>query len=185
MSTLSPTSAGRRSPLPAVLAVVLALAIGVAGGWWFAGRGKGSAVASPTTSTSCSTHASAAKTTAKPIALPNPRTIKVNVYNATARRGLARATSLELAARAFVVGTVANDPLNKVIQGTAEIRYGPRGARAAKVVAAQVPNPVMVPDTRKDASVDFVVGELFSSLNTIVQAQAQLTQKPSPTGTPC
>ncbi len=185
MSTLSPTSTGRRSPVPVVMAVVFALAIGVAGGWWFAGRDKG--IAAPTTSptTSCSTHASASRSKAKPVVLPNPRTIKVNVYNATKRRGLARTTSVELAARAFMIGSVANDPLNRVIQGTAQIRYGPKGALAAKVVAAQVPNPIMVRDRRKDASVDFVIGDLFGTLNTIAQAQAQETAQPSPTSTPC
>ena len=69
---------------------------------------------------------------AKPAALPNPRTVKVNVYNATKHRGLARSTSVELAARGFAIGTVANDPLNKLIVGTAEIRYGSKGASQAR-----------------------------------------------------
>ena len=186
MSTLTPTGSGRRGPLPVVVAVIVALALGIGAGWWFAGRDKGSASATPSSSPSCSPHASTSKSgTAKPVALPDPRTIKVNVYNATKHRGLAKATSAELAARGFGIGTVANDPLNKVIQGTAEVRYGPRGVAAAKVVAAQVPDPIMVTDKRKDASVDFVIGERYSSLNTPAQAQTQLKASPSPTKTPC
>ncbi len=186
MSTLTPTGTGRRSPLPIVVAVVVALAIGIGGGWWFAGRDKGTAAATPSTSSTCSTHASTSKSgSAKPVVLPDPRTVKVNVYNATKHRGLAKATSVELAARGFGIGSVANDPLNKLIIGTAEIRYGPKGAAAAKVVAAQVPTPILVLDKRKDASVDFVIGERYSSLNTPAVAQAQLTAKPSPTGSPC
>ena len=186
MSTLTPTGTGRRGPLPVVVAVIVALALGIAGGWWFAGRDKGSASAPPTSSPSCSTHPSTSKSSsAKPVVLPDPRTIKVNVYNATKHRGLAKATSVELAARGFGIGTVANDPLNKLIVGTAQIRYGTKGAAQAKVVAAQVPSPIMVTDRRKDGSVDFVIGEQYSSLNTPAQAQTQLKAVPTPTASHC
>jgi hypothetical protein len=201
MSTLSPTGTGRRSPVPVILAVVVGLAIAFVGGWWFAGRSDGVAAAGPSSSSSCSAHAttsgshasatrssgtaSGKPSTVKPAALPDPRTIKVNVYNATKHRGLAKATSAELAARGFGIGAVANDPLNKVIQATAEIRYGPGGAAAARVVAAQVPNPAMVVDKRKNATVDFVLGEQYSSLNTPAQAQALLTAAPVATSSPC
>ena len=186
MSTLTPTGHGRRSPLPVIVAVVVALAIGIGGGWWFAGRDKGGTpVAAPSTSASCSTHAStSASKSAKPAALPNPRTVKVNVYNATKHRGLARSTSVELAARGFTIGTVANDPLNKLIVGTAEIRYGSKGASQARVVAAQVASPIMVLDKRTTVTVDFVIGEAYTTLNTPAQAAVQLTASPSPTATP-
>jgi hypothetical protein len=184
MSTLTPTGHGRRSPLPVILLIVLALVVGVAGGWFIAGRDKGSPSAEPSTSASCPSHsASSASGTPKPVVLPNPRTVKVNVYNATKRRGLARSTSIELAARGFVVGKVANDPLNKLIVGTAEIRYGTKGVSQARVVAAQVATPVMVQDRRTDTTVDFVIGEKFVSLNTPAQAAAALTAAPSPTAT--
>ena len=186
MSTLTPTGHGRRGPLPVIVAVVAALAIGVAAGWWFTGREKDTATPGPSSSTTCSSHASTSKSgSPKPVVLPDPRTIKVNVYNATKHRGLARSTSVELAARGFGIGSVANDPLNKLVVGTAEVRYGPKGVTQAHVVAAQVPDAVLVLDRRKDTSVDFVVGEKFSSLNTPAQATAQLTATPSPTKSPC
>lgn len=182
MSTLTPTGTRRRGPLPVVIAVVLALAVGILGGWWFAGRDHGTPTASPSTSASCSTHASSSKSVSpKPAALPAPRTIKVNVYNSTKHNGLARTTSIELAARGFVIGTVANDPLKKLVPGTAEIRYGPKGAAQAKVVAAQVATPTMVQDKRTTTTVDFVVGESYSALNTPAQAAVQLTASPSAT----
>jgi hypothetical protein len=128
MSTLTPTGHGRRGLLPVIVAVVAALAIGVAAGWWFTGREKDAASPEPSSSTTCSTHASTSKSgSPKPVVLPDPRTIKVNVYNATKHRGLARSTSVELAARGFGIGSVANDPLNKLIVGTAEVRYGSKG----------------------------------------------------------
>ncbi|WP_369267698.1 LytR C-terminal domain-containing protein [Streptomyces harbinensis] len=42
--------------------------------------------------------------------LPEPRTITVNVYNATTRTGLAQQTADALAERGFVIGTVDNAP---------------------------------------------------------------------------
>jgi hypothetical protein len=195
MSTLTPTGSSRRSPLPVVLAVVLALAAGVGGGWWFAGRDKATPTAGPTTTSTCSQHSSAGahtsasgkpspgSTTAAKVVLPNPRSIRLNVYNATTRSGLAKTTSLQLQARGFTIVNVANDPLNKTIVGTAQIRFGRYGILAAKVVAAQVPHPILFRDARKDASVDFVIGDAYAALNTPVQAAAVLTAKPTPTKT--
>jgi len=180
MSTLTPTGSGRRGPLPVVLAIVLALAIGAAGGWWFAGRSDtGAASPRPTTSRTCTTHPTAS---GKPVVLPAPAHITVNVYNATQRGGLAHLTSNVMARRGFQIGAVANDPLNKIIPAPAEIRYGPAGAKAAKVVAAQVPHPTMVRDKRKNGIVDLVLGEGFIALRTPAQAHAVLTAHARPTG---
>jgi hypothetical protein len=209
MTTLSPvggSSRRRSSAVPVVMAVVAALAIGLVGGWWFAGRGQGSTTASSTSTSTChssgstaSAHASSTGSTRKPTgkptgkptkppaaALPLPRTITVNVYNATTRTGLALSTSLELAARGFKTGSVANDPAKKIIAASAEVRYGPSGAVAAKVVAAQVIGAVMVPDHRKDASVDFVLGDGYVALASPQQAAATLatiTAVPTPSAT--
>jgi LytR cell envelope-related transcriptional attenuator len=211
MTTLSPTgSSRRRGAFPVVLAVVAALAIGIGAGWYFAGRDKGTTAAvsstgptcqsgssSPGASTSTSPAASTAKSSSKPSSkpsakpstkpavLPLPGAINVNVYNATTRKGLAKTTGVELAARGFRTAKVANDPAKKIIAASAEIRFGPAGAAAAKVVAAQVIGAVMVPDHRKDASVDFVLGEGFAALATTEQASAALAALASPSPTPC
>jgi|GEM_PF-626798 len=203
MTTLSPSGGSRRrsTALPVVLAVVAALAVGLAGGWWFAGRGQATtAGAGPSSSSTChsasttgsSRPTSTKKASGKPTAsrpavavLPSPSAITVNVFNATARSGLARTTSVELAGRGFRIGNVANDPSRKIIAASAEIRFGPAGLLAAKVVAAQVPAPVMVPDHRRDASVDFVLGDGYSSLATPQQAAATLAALPTlPTPSP-
>jgi len=180
MSTLTPTGGGRRSPMPAIVAVIVALAVGIAGGWWFAGRDSGGTGASPGPTNSCSSHSSVSGS-AKPVVLPNPRTITVNVYNATGRKGLARSTSVEMASRGFVVGKVANDPLKRPVVGTAEVRYGRKGVLQAKVVAAQVPAAVLVRDGRADISVDLVIGDGFTAMATAVEAQTALTAQPTPT----
>ena len=58
------------------------------------------------------------------------------MFNATDRQGLAKSTAKQLEQRGFVIGDIANDPLNKGISGTAQVRYGPKGKSQAKVVAA-------------------------------------------------
>jgi hypothetical protein len=211
MTTLSPSGSSRRrsSALPVVFAVVAALAIGVAGGWWFAGRGHGTTTATPSSTSTCHSARSTAssstrskspsstsaatstkKATGKPTrppavgALPLPTAITVNVYNATTRTGLALSTSLELAARGFRTGHVANDPAKKIIAASAEIRYGPKGALAAKIVAAQVIGAVLVPDHRTDATVDFVLGEGFAALATPDQAKATIAALATPSASP-
>ena len=84
----------------------------------------------------------------------------------------------------FSIRTVANHPLNKLIVGTAEIRYGTKGAAQARVVAAQVASPVLMLDKRTSVTVDFVIGEAYTTLNTPAQAAVQLTASASSTATP-
>lgn len=93
-----------------------------------------------------------------------PSQVTVNVYNATSRAGLAASTGKLVRDRGFIVGTVANDPARKAVAGTAEVRFGPVGARAATLVQGLVEGAVLVPDTRADSSVDLVIGAAFKSL---------------------
>jgi len=59
MTLLSPSSSSRRrGVLPVVAAVVAALAVGLAGGWYFAGRDKTTVAAPrPTTTSTCTPRA--------------------------------------------------------------------------------------------------------------------------------
>ena len=184
MTTLTPTGSGRRSPFPVVFAVIVALILGVGGGWWFAGRDKGTTGASPSNSTSCSPKPSGSVSgspaaNGKPVALPKPTSITLNVYNATTRKGLARTTAAELAARGFKTAAVANDPLKKAIPGSVEIRAGKAGAGAAKVAAAQVVGSVIVVDKRTSQVVDFVIGDGYAALATPEQVKIALLPSPS------
>lgn len=91
--------------------------------------------------------------------------VTVNVYNATGRTGLAATTAEALKKRGFTIGTVANDPLKKSISGSAEVRYGPKGASVAPQVVALVPKPASVVDKRTTADVDLVLGEGYQALS--------------------
>jgi hypothetical protein len=116
--------------------------------------------------------ASSERTAAPPAACPSPtaasapqpRSITVNVYNATNRTGLAARIATEVRTRGFKVATVANDPLQKTITGPAEVRYGKAAKPSSTVVLGLVKGARAVQDGRADASVDLVLGEKFTAL---------------------
>jgi hypothetical protein len=177
MTTLSPVGRGRSGGAwQVVVAVVVALAVGIGGGILYTNHSKGAAAAPSST---CTPTAKASKSAA-PVKYPAPSTITVNVYNATNRKGLAKSTSGDLVARGFIAGKIANDPLKKSVPGSAEIRYGPAGTLGAHVVAAQVVGGKLVRDARKDATVDFVVGDGFTALASPEQVKAVLSPSASP-----
>ena len=108
-----------------------------------------------------------------------PQQVRVTVYNATKRSGLAAIVTKPLKDRGFVVGSPANDPAKRTIQQSAEVRFGPAGERAAQLVLAQVPGAVPVPDqARTDATVDLVIGEGFQSLAPAASATGAATAVP-------
>ena len=94
--------------------------------------------------------------------------VQVRVYNATAREGLARKIAGQLVGRGYVIVATDNDPLSGIrpVDGAAEVRYGPAGARAAALLRRQVPGATMYQDARQDATVDLVLGEQFRRLST-------------------
>lgn len=104
--------------------------------------------------------------------LPAPKTITLNVYNATNRPGLAGTTAKTLKDRGFAVASVANDPLQKSVAAVAEIRYGKSGAVQAEVVALRFPGAVKAQDGRPDASVDVAIGEAFAAVGEVTAPAA-------------
>jgi hypothetical protein len=113
------------------------------------------------------------------------RAVRVNVYNATERRGLASSVAKQLRKRGFVIGKVENDPAKRSITGIAEVRHSTAGAAPARTVSAQVASFVTVPDQRKDASVDLVLGAGFRTLRTTAAAAAAMTPTPAPRPSGC
>ena len=120
--------------------------------------------------------------TAPPSAV-KPSQVKVNVYNASKRNGLARRVAGEIKDRGFVVGTIANDPLKKTLTTTAEVRYGTKGKAGATLVSSEVPGSKMVADKRKDASVDLVLGSTYVDLAATATSTAGPAATCTPTGT--
>lgn len=93
-----------------------------------------------------------------------PSMVTVNVYNATDRVGLAAKTAADVRKRGFKVSTVANDPLQKDVAISAEVRFGPTGAASGRLVMALVKGSRAVKDSRTDSSVDLVLGAKFTAL---------------------
>lgn len=163
MSTLHATrSRGLLHRIPRWAFIVLAACVGLAlvgTGLLLTSSNDTKSVATP--APSCTPTAAA---TAPPTAV-----VKVNVYNATSRAGLAASTAQELTARGFTVDKVANDPKNADVAGTADIRYVSGSEQAARWVAAQVPGAELakIPATNhKGASIDLVVGDAFTAFAT-------------------
>ena len=186
MSMFTPPGVGGRRPVRrsrrgsrigiVLLAVVLVVALAGAG-WWLTQRDDDEPAATATRPT-CPEPSPAPTVVA-------PRAITVNVYNATKRRGLAGTVATELRKRGFRVGKVDNDPLERKVTGAAEVRNSTQGVDAARTVSAQVGTVVAVPDQRKDATVDLVLGAGFKALQPPAAAAAALSPTPQPVPAGC
>ncbi|MEV6103209.1 LytR C-terminal domain-containing protein [Streptomyces sp. NPDC051940] len=122
--------------------------------------------------------------------LPEPRTITVNVLNATTRSGLADQTAAELKKRGFKIGEVDNAPpaYDKRVKG-AGVVLGPQSAlqTALKVVAVQLPAAEVKADDRKEQVIDLILGDAFARLAPKSTADAALAAlaKPAPKPSGC
>ena len=163
---------GRPSRRGAVLLAVLLTAALAGTAWWVAHRDT----ANP---------ADNAGATARPPPVVAPTAVRVNVYNATDKRGLASRVAAEMERRGFHVGKVDNDPLKRQVTGAAEVRSSTAGAGAARTVSAQVGTVVAVPDQRTNASVDLVLGAAFVRLQPVPAAAAALKPSPQPVPSGC
>lgn len=112
-----------------------------------------------------------------------PSQVKVNVYNASTRNGLARRVAGDMKDRGFVVGTIANDPLHRSVKTSAEVRYGTKGKAGAELVSSEVPGAKLVADKRKDATVDLVLGATYAQLSPTDTPTGSATCTPTGTGT--
>ncbi|MEU6677234.1 LytR C-terminal domain-containing protein [Streptomyces sp. NPDC046925] len=124
-----------------------------------------------------------------PKALPKPGDIKVNVYNATPRGGLAKDVAAELKKRGFTVGKVDNAPkeYDKKVKGTG-ILLGPKSATesAMPVLGTQLAGTESRTDARKGGEVDLILGTKFKDLAKKEDADKALAvlAKPQPTPSP-
>ncbi|MFE6164590.1 LytR C-terminal domain-containing protein [Streptomyces sp. NPDC056486] len=124
-----------------------------------------------------------------PKALPEPGQIKVNVFNATARGGLAKDVAAALKKRGFTVGKVDNAPkeYDKKVKGTG-ILLGAKSATdsALPVLGTQLADAESRTDARKGAEVDLILGAKFKDLAKKKDADKALAvlAKPKPTPSP-
>lgn len=88
--------------------------------------------------------------------------VAVRVLNGTDKPGLASNTLEDLDRRGFVALGATN--WNQAYDGTARIMFGETGIEKAYTVALQFSDAELVLDTRANATVDVVVGALFTQL---------------------
>ncbi|MFD3544424.1 LytR C-terminal domain-containing protein [Streptomyces sp. NPDC058655] len=126
----------------------------------------------------------AASAPAKPaVVLPKPGDITVNVYNATARAGLAKAVGDELAKRGFLIGKVGNAPadFDKKVPGTGILLGSPATDKAAfSVLGAQLAGTTVQNDARESADIDLILGDAFKELSTKEDADKALALLANP-----
>ncbi|WP_284292234.1 LytR C-terminal domain-containing protein [Luteimicrobium album] len=105
--------------------------------------------------------------------------ITLNVYNASGQPGLARSTSDAMAERGFTVKKVGNSTVDVTAP---RIVFGPKGLAQAYTVAAQFKDAKLALDTRKDASVDVVLGSeahvLLGTKDVHLSAKKAMTSAP-------
>ncbi len=145
-------------PALAVVAVLIVVGLIYAGVSLVRGGGGGEPAVADSSSP-CVT-----STVAAGAGLPVPAKVTVNVYNASRVSGLAGRTATELRGRGFKVAKIANDPSGKKVAGVGEIRYGPKGAKRAQLLAFYVPGAELAPITRSGLKVDLVMGDGFTGL---------------------
>jgi hypothetical protein len=186
----------KQSPVVAVVLVVIGMVILFGAGYGLSRiiQGSGGADASSTTeptgdssSTSAPEPEPCVTVTVTPGAgLPSPAQVTTNVYNATDRTGLAASTAEELQVRGFLIGVIDNDPLAKTLTGVGEIRHGPSGEQAARLMAFYLPGAELVDDGRKDATIDTVLGAAYTTVAPQSEVDAALAApSPSPSGPGC
>jgi len=157
-----------------VLAVIASVVVLGLFGWGalqlfhvFTGNdGDTKANAAPQNQPSCAPAPSPTAAT-KPLALPQPSGVTLNVFNATARGGLAKSTADELAKRGFKVAKFGNasSTYDQKVTQSALLVAGPAGEAAAREASTQVAgSTVKIDPTRKDKTVDLMIGNGFSVL---------------------
>ncbi|MFE0641111.1 LytR C-terminal domain-containing protein [Streptomyces sp. NPDC058877] len=126
--------------------------------------------------------------TPTPVALPKPAQITVNVYNATPRSGLAKATADELKKRGFTIGKIGNAPADydKKVPGAGLLLGAPAATKGAfAVLGTQLAGTTTKTDARATTDVDLIIGTAFKTLSPKTAADAALVAltKPAPVPT--
>ncbi|WP_330461884.1 LytR C-terminal domain-containing protein [Streptomyces sp. NBC_00820] len=115
---------------------------------------------------------------------PRPGEITVNVYNATARTGLAKQTADELKKRGFKIGAVGNasKDFDKKVKG-AGVLLGPAAAldTTLPVLTAQLTGAERRTDAaRKGGDLDLIIGDGYKSLTQRAAADLAVAKLTSP-----
>jgi hypothetical protein len=140
---------------------------------------------------SASPAASSAKSPLVSAALPKPGSVTVNVFNATARSGLAKETADALRARGYKIGTLGNAPAayDKKVKQAALLLGGTQAQAAIKTVSAELTGATTKIDPKRSGTtVDLMIGNAFTKLSgdaAVKRALAALSPSASATSKSC
>ena len=169
-----------RGPLLVITGLVVIVGLIVIGVKLIGGTGETETAASPV-ALPCET-----VMVVPAVELPDPSTIKINVFNSTDKVGLAAQTAQALGKAGFIIMKTANDPKGKPIPGVAQIRYGNEGLQAARLLRYYIPGAEMVHDGRDGKRVDVALGLSFLNVRKPAEVAAELASpSPSPSGEGC
>lgn len=172
-----------RRPLPALVSLVALLLL--TGLVWWRVLHRGGAGAE---STACPTPTATISET-----LPAPEQVTILVLNATNRTGIAGKARTTLTEDGFKSPKPATNDRPRVrVRGVAEIRYGPSGAKGAKLLAYYFPGAKLVPATIKTATVVVSLGDQYKRVASAEAVAAALAKdhvalqstEPTPSGSP-
>jgi hypothetical protein len=97
------------------------------------------------------------------VAVPTRSSFGLQVLNGSGRSGLATTAARSFTSQGFHVTTVGNAPERLWHDHPAVIWFGPDGAGAARIVAAQIPGSRLVEDVRTGTGVQVVLGTAFQT----------------------
>lgn len=109
--------------------------------------------------------------------VPPPGAVTVNVLNSTDRAHLARTVAGTLRKFGFHVTGYGNDDPGIVVNGVAEIRYGPKGNDAATLLSYYLPGATLVATQRSDSGVVVSLGTKFSAVSTPAEAKKAMQSR--------
>lgn len=167
-----------RRPLPALI-FLLGLSLLTALVWW--------RVIHRTDSGTSSSSSQTCTPTASSTVVPQPGAVTVNVLNSTDRAHLARGVADKLRKLGFHVTGYGNDDPGIVVNGVAEIRYGPKGTQAATLLSFYLPGATLVATQRSDSGVVVSLGTKYHAVSTTAEAKQAMearhvTQLPARAG---
>ncbi|HWH00590.1 MAG TPA: LytR C-terminal domain-containing protein [Pilimelia sp.] len=117
--------------------------------------------------------------------LPEPKEVKINIFNATSNSGLAQQVAEDFRNRQFQVKKVSNS--KKAVQEVAVLRYGPKAYGAGHLLRSYFLDEAVeqYDKNRKDDTVDVIIGTGFQQLGTtteVNQSVAALGKPALPAG---
>ncbi|NUS73573.1 MAG: LytR C-terminal domain-containing protein [Corynebacteriales bacterium] len=97
----------------------------------------------------------------KPVlTLPDPSQVKLRILNATDTKGLASKVQISFEKRGYTQIEIGN--ADDVVEGSAQVRYGPRAAGSAQLVRGNIVGATVRPDNRRDDVVELLIGPEFA-----------------------